>query len=345
MDQVHIGYTIWQDPQKNIMPKVTRLDLPKLGQMGVAVEGSTASWPVSTEELPLPAMDSYNQKRRYIDIFNRGQAPFYFSASLNQSWIKLSKSSGVVAKEERIWVTVDWNRAPAGSQKGLIRIAGAGETAFVQVPILHAPGQEPYSMQNIRFIDSGGYISIEPEHFSQNNPAKEARWVKIEGYGRTQSAMSIQPVTAPSATPPDSSPYLEYELYLFTAGKIAVNSTFAPTLNFVPGRGLRYAVSFDDETPQIIEILSKDFDARNGNREWEESVRNASRTIRSTHQIPSVGYHKLKIWMIDPAVVLQKIVIDAGGLKPSYLGPPESEWEFKKSQHIRSIRADLSVGY
>ncbi len=27
--------------------------------------------------------------------------------------------------------------------------------------------------------------------------------------------------------------------------------------------------------------------------------------------------------MIHPGVVLQKIVLDRGGLKPSYLGPPE----------------------
>jgi len=36
------------------------------------------------------------------------------------------------------------------------------------------------------------------------------------------------------------------------------------------------------------------------------------------------GRHTLKIWMIDSGIVFQKFVIDAGGLRPGYLGPPES---------------------
>jgi len=53
-------------------------------------------------------------------------------------------------------------------------------------------------------------------------------------------------------------------------------------------------------------------------------VRDASRMVRSTHMLSDAGYHTLKIWMVDPAVVLEKIMVDSGGLKPSYLGPPES---------------------
>jgi hypothetical protein len=32
----------------------------------------------------------------------------------------------------------------------------------------------------------------------------------------------------------------------------------------------------------------------------------------------------LKLWHVTPGVVVERIIIDAGGLRPSYLGPPES---------------------
>ena len=52
----------------------------------------------------------------------------------------------------------------------------------------------------------------------------------------------------------------------------------------------------------------------------EDSVRK----VMSTHTVEGVGYHVLKFWMVDPGVVLQKLVVNLGGVKPSYLGPPES---------------------
>lgn len=74
----------------------------------------------------------------------------------------------------------------------------------------------------------------------------------------------------------------------------------------------------------MLTAVPKGFFVDNGNRDWEESVRNNCREIKSTHTIPQPGPHVLKIWMVDPAVALQRIVVNTGGVKPSYLGPPES---------------------
>ena len=54
-------------------------------------------------------------------------------------------------------------------------------------------------------------------------------------------------------------------------------------------------------------------------------VLNATTTGTSTHQVTRIGSHVLRIYMIDAGVVLDKIVIDAGGIRPSYLGPPETK--------------------
>ncbi len=323
MDQVHIGYTIWQDPPHNVMPALTRLEPPKEAALGVAVDGSSLAWPGAPGIPALPTFDSFNRQKHYIDIFNRGQAPFQFRATANHPWIVLSDAGGQVDRDERIWVSVDWGSVPTGRASGLVKIAPSG-TEPVTVRVESFNPSQPSRDSLDGFVEGEGCVSIEAEHFTRNVPAGRVRWERIEDYGRTLSAMSVMPVTAPNVTPPVNSPHLEYRMYLFDAGQVGVQAIVAPTLNFMPGRGLRYAISFDDQPPQVIDIVAADFDARNGNREWEESVKDASRTVRSIHSLPAPGLHTLKVWMVDPAVVLQKIVVDLGGVRPSYLGPPQS---------------------
>jgi hypothetical protein len=108
-------------------------------------------------------------------------------------------------------------------------------------------------------------------------------------------------------------------MYLFDAGKVDVDAIISPTLNFVPGRGLRFAMSFDDQPPRVIDALE-----HNTQRDWETTVKDSVRHVASSYTLAAPGYHTLKIRMVDPGVVLQKLVVNLGGGKPSYLGPPES---------------------
>ena len=270
----------------------------------------------------MPPFDGVQQQRRYVDVFNKGKIPCEFSAAADSPWIVLSETRGEVAKDRRIWVSVDWSKAPADTSRGEIKFSGAGGDVTVTVSAFHPaePGRE--SVQG--FVEGDGCVAIEAEHFTQKSEAGANRWIKIPGYGHTLSAMRADAPAESQATPGKDSPCLEYKMYLFNPGTLEITATVGATLNFIHGRPLRYAVSFDNEAPQVVTIVPADFNAQNGNRDWEESVRNNGRHVTSTHTLATGGYHTLKIWMVDPAVAVEKIVVNTGGVKPSYLGPPES---------------------
>jgi hypothetical protein len=283
MDQTHIGYTYWQQPPQNTMPAVKEIELPEAAAMGVDAE-------------PL-SFDALNQ-RRSIDVFNKGKAPFQFTARASAPWIVLGTAKGTVDKQQRLWVSV----AQAHGLRGTIQISGAGTEVTLDVTVTDPPA-------NLHgFLESDGYVSIEAEHYTKAT----AGWEKMPDFGRTLSAMSVFPGTA-------EAPSLEYRMYLFHPGKAEVTSILGPTQNFVPGRGLRFAMAFDDQPPQTIDTLE-----HNTNRDWETTVKDAVRYVKSTFEIPAPGYHTLKVWAVDPGLVLEKLIVDLGGLKPSYLGPPES---------------------
>src|SRR5882757_6840800 len=317
MDQTHLGYTFWNQPPVNVMPPVQEVQVPEKADMGVAIEGSEMPWLNAFHESALPDFDVFNQQRRFVDVFNRGNAPFEFKVSASAPWIQVTPSQGTVEKDQRVWVTVDWNKAPLGSPDGSVTITGPNSQAIIAKLHVFNP-QEPTRAELHGFVEGDGYVSIEAEHYTKRNDA-DARWEKIDDYGRTLSAMTIFPMTAKSVAPPANSPSLEYRMYLFHSGKLEVESIIAPTLNFVPGRGLRFAISFDDQPPQIIDAL-----AQNSVHDWGQSVEDSVRKVKSTHTVDDAGYHTLKFWMVDPGVVLQKLVVNLGGVKTSYLGPPES---------------------
>jgi hypothetical protein len=303
------------------MPNVKELDLPAEAVMGVAVEGSPSAWP-GTASYPSLRLSRYGADRQYIEVFNRGSVPFDFSAEASDPWIKLSSTSGAIHDQQRLWISVDWSKAPVGDCSGEVQLSGAGKEVTVKIDAFNpAP---PESILPGTFVEGDGYVSVEAEHYTKKIDVGAVHWAKIPDYGRTGSSMSVFPVTARSATPPRDAPCLQYKMYLFHAGRVTVESILAPSLNFVADRDMRFAVSFDEELPQIKTVVPKGYVVDYSNNDWQDAVRNSARIVTSTHTIDSPGYHTLNVWMVDPGVALQKVVVETARVGSSYLGPPES---------------------
>jgi hypothetical protein len=326
MDQAYIGYRSWNPPRSNNLGAVrlVEIEVPKAAAMGVAVEGGNEPSGGALK------FDAFGRSSRFVDVFNQGQVPFEFTATATAPWIVLSASGGTISKDSRIQVTMDWPKAPQGDGSAEIKFSGAGTNFIVSVNTFNPSDPDRTMLKG--FVEADGYVSMEAEHYAKKTEAATGRWARIPNYGHTRSGMRAEGPTEALATPRKDSPCLEYQMYLFTTGKVEVATIVGSTLNFLPGRPLRYAIAFDDEAPQIITVVPADFDARNGNRDWEESVKNNYRQSKSTHTLKQPGQHTLKVWMVDPAVVVQKLVVNTGGVKPSYLGPPESFYRGNNSQ-------------
>jgi len=176
------------------------------------------------------------------------------------------------------------------------------------------------------FYEKNGYVSIEAEHYTKAVATNGTEWKVIPYVGRMVSGVTPFPVTAPMQKPGNNSPHLEYDFYVDKAGKANVQAYFSPTLNFHnKADGMQYAISIDYEAPQIIGI-----NASTDAEVWRGWVSNNIIIKTSAHNIIKPGKHILKFWMVDPAIVLQKIVIDLDGVKPSYFGPPETKVQNQK---------------
>jgi hypothetical protein len=321
MDQTHIGYTTWQQPKENIMPRVEEISIPDIAEMGVSIEGSEDWWPQAKNEPVLPEFDIYQQQTVTIEVFNRGKTPFDYQAEAGVPWLLVTPTQGKVEKGCCLSVSVDWQQALYGTQQVPITIAGPGSSRVIVRAVINNP-LSPKRDQVQGFVEGNGCVSMEAEHYSQAVETESIRWQRIPDLGRTLSSMTPFPVTAQSHVPSGNSPRLEYRIHLFSSGPVKIWAYLSPTLDFHKAQGLRYAVSFDDEPPQTIIIW-----ADHSNQAWEQSVSDNIKVAVSKHRLDRPGPHVLKFWMVNPGVVLQKLVVDTGGLRPSYLGPPESFYQ------------------
>jgi hypothetical protein len=162
-------------------------------------------------------------------------------------------------------------------------------------------------------------VAIEAEHFQHEIDRGGAEWRVFRQLGRSGDSVKVLPDVSASITSDwaTTSPELGYRVYFFSTGTFPVTVYRIPTLNTTGA--CRLALGLDDAAPTILTGANATDDAR-----WKVNVLEHIEKLSTVIQVTTPGYHTVKVWKVDPSIAIDRIVIDTGGLSPSYLGPPES---------------------
>lgn len=172
------------------------------------------------------------------------------------------------------------------------------------------------------FKPSDGAVIIDAEHYYSCSGSSEAVWTVIPYMGRTRSGISLQPY---DAVVEGSS--ITYRMEIPEGVQYAdVHIITASTLAFARREGHRYTVGFDGQDEVEVNFNSElNEEPENVYRIMYPTV--ASRVIEKTVrlEVGGSGTRDLVIRPLDPGVVLEKIVVDFGGYRKSFLFGEESE--------------------
>ncbi|MTI40594.1 glycosyl hydrolase 115 family protein [Fulvivirga lutimaris] len=325
MKQTHMGHASWKDPVVNKMPEVSYIQVPSSAGLGYALESGVSTSFRNRGGLfsqSFSPFDPINDQRYYIEIFNQGAADLTYKLEAKNDWIKLSSENGTVQYEERVYVSVVWDKVPEGEQEGEIVISSPSSRDYtIKVPL-----RSNISKKVNGFIENNGIVSIDAANYQHKKGTKNISWEVIPNLGQTGSAVTSTPVTAPKQTPGANSPFLEYQIFLLDSGTFSLETRFSPTLNFQKDEGLLYAVSIDDGEKLIINLHENAIDADWTYPDWwNNAVTDNIMKQTVVEKCLSAGAHTVRYYMVDPGLVLQKIVLKKKGVDAeSYLGPPQS---------------------
>ncbi|WP_257670269.1 glycosyl hydrolase 115 family protein [Parapedobacter tibetensis] len=317
MDQTHIGYTYWQQPEKNVMPDAQRIPVPQTGRLGVAIEGSGKAWAGANRvDDRFPRFNSLSRGNHYVELFNTGKEPITYHIDA-PPFVLLPQRQGTITDPIRLPIGIDWERLTDSIIVATVEISGNGNSR-IALPIEIDNRFRREEAANT-FVERNGYIAMEALNYSSAAKRAPISWKTLDNYGKTAGGITALPRATGDQILDEHTPHLTFDVFVADAGEFNLHAFVSPTLDFRDSGGLRFALSVNGGTPVTVNLENTTVD----DRSWGRSVSEGTRITKTPLGFKR-GKNTINYWLVSPGVVLQKLVLDLGGLKPSFLGPEDT---------------------
>lgn len=297
--------------------------------LGIAVQEQSNTKAV-TNIYELPSFNKFLKQSYFIDVFNKGTQPLDWQAAATQVWIKLDKKSGSTSGQDKINVSIDWDKAPAGEDiVGAINITSNAGNEKVFVSVFNPASPSLAELKDL-FIENNGAVSIDATRYHRKKETADIKFKVLPGLGFDDKVVQLGDpfakypfypsleLTSNYVAPVRSSdfPVLEYDFYSFNSGPVDVYTYMVPVFPLNDEHGSRYGVMVDNSPVYLPEASAPYYSTL-----WIQSILRNTRINKTVHMIDKPGKHTVKIYAAHPGMLLQKIVVDFGGMKKSYMGP------------------------
>jgi hypothetical protein len=314
-----------------LTPELPAININRSTGWSIAPEGyitKDSSLLSNNKEWQLPEFDKLNKQQYFIDLFLTDNKTIIWTASTSAAWIKLSTTKGTLSdvvgkKQVRVYVTLDWSKVQGNETlNGQIRFEAGGKQIAVTIIGINR------SLNNFKgFVENNGYVSIHPAHYNREKKQAHADWILLPDLGYAREALQSQTVSLKNMEQVSdtgwikkSSSYVEYDFYTFSTANAALTVYSVPTHPLNNRCSMRYAVSVDDGPLQVV-----DFRTFGRSDEWKQNVLRNRAEKKIKLSLVEKGKHCLRIYAVDPGVILDGILIDLGGLHNACAVIPETK--------------------
>ena len=276
--------------------------------IGISVEDT-----LTTKEgiQKLPTFYVNDSQSHFVDVYfpESKNASLMWKFKSLPNWVQVSPSLGVffpdhnILLDQRINVSIDWkNWEKAGKPTSAWLTIQAGDVEKkIQITISNSYSDVPASS----IVEKNGLAVVYAKSAIRNTPSANLKWEPLLGFGHSKTVMQATPLNSTAVTNYEKSPVLEFEMFTETITNDAeLYIVGIPTHPTTTDGEVRFAVQWNNEPIKIV-----NFKTEGRSKTWKENVLTNKAIIELKVAVKNKGKQKLKIYMVDPGVMIDYVVL------------------------------------